>query len=286
MLSLSILGFVRFFVIPYFDESLKMSGFAFTADLSVRLLSTLMVTVAIATFIFWLTPDLLAPPNIQVIEARMIGPLLQEAMTKTHFWFFKGSSGRYLRSKTLPVIAAHARSTNVSKDITALLLDPNNEQLCSDYANYRRGLKSAFVDEPWTALRVKQEAYATILTLVTKQQEEPLLRITVALTNHFSSFRVDLSSPYAIVTREEPTAPGVRCDSGSYFYDSYRDDIQLAIQQSRKIEQPKNIQSLVQLSPKSCRTLLISLGLPPSDLSDEDIDKILLLARNAKNPYG
>jgi len=54
---------------------------AFAADLSDRILGSFIVPVAIGTFVFWLSPDILGVANIQVVEPRSIGPLLQDAMT-------------------------------------------------------------------------------------------------------------------------------------------------------------------------------------------------------------
>jgi hypothetical protein len=285
VLLVILLILIRYVALPQIDASLKLGWSAFAADLSDRILASLIVTVAIGTFIFWLRPDILTFAKIEVVEPRSIGPLLRDAMTKTDLWWFKGASGRYLRAQTLPSIAVHARESGVSKEIIALLIDPANDRLCEQYATYRRSLRSASQDKQWTSLRVKKEVYATILAVIRHQHDEPLLRISLALTNHFSSFRIDLSSPYAIITREDALAPAVKCDKGTYYYDSYADDILLSQQQARRLAQPTTIPSFTAQSADLVRTMLKDLGLPAEDLNDTDLINIIAASGDRKNPY-
>ena len=285
VLLVLLLILIRYVALPQIDCSLKLGWPGFAADLSDRILASLIVTVAIGTFIFWLRPDILTFAKIEVVEPRSIGPLLRDAMTKTDRWWFKGASGRYLRAQTLPTIAAHARESGVSKEIIAVLIDPANDQLCEQYATYRRSLRSASQDKEWTSLRVKKEVYATILAVIRYQNDEPLLRITLALTNHFSSFRIDLSAPYAIITREDALAPAVKCDKGTYYYDSYAEDIVLSQQQARRLVQPKTLSPFTAESTDSMRTMLKDLGLPAEDLNDTDLTNIIEASGDRKNPY-
>ena len=81
VLLVVVLILIRYVALPQVDSSLKLGWWAFAADLSDRILASLIVTVAIGTFIFWLRPDILTSAKIEVVEARSIGPLLRDAMT-------------------------------------------------------------------------------------------------------------------------------------------------------------------------------------------------------------
>lgn len=285
LLLAAILILLRYFVIPLWDQSLSLTAASLLARLFEALLASLAVTVAIGSFLFWLTPDIMKISVVEVIEPREIGPLLESAMPTTQMWWYKGGTGRYLRAKTIPNIAKHARTASLSREINVLILDPTNTDLCEAYANYRRSLKSAREEKsPWTFERVQRELYATILFVAATRSAEPLLRMTLSLTQHLSSFRFDLSSEYVIVTKEDKTAPAVRCDKGTYFYNSYFDEMVLIQRMAKPVTLPRTISPLATITRDEVRSFFATSGCS-FDLDDSAVDGIIALARASKSPY-
>jgi hypothetical protein len=82
---------------------------------------------------------------------------------------------------------------------------------------------------------VQEEVLATAITALRFQFSEPLLRIRVFLVDHFSAFRLDISDAFVFATKEERDASALRADAGTYFYDSYKDDVRLTERQSREL---------------------------------------------------
>ncbi len=278
---------VRYLVLPLFDNSLRISFTQVIGSLIDGFVVSLIITVILSSFVLWLTPDVMSISHMDVIEPREIRELFKDAMLKTEHWFYKGGCGRYFRAKTLPEIAKNARIKSSFKEIIVLILDPTNDNLCAKYATYKRSLKSARQDSPWTKERVRNEIYATILDTVITKHREPLLRIDLGLTNYFSSFRFDLSSNYVIVTKEDKLAPAMRCDRGTCFYQSYRDEIILAYNQARKINQLSSVPplSVSQLNSQQVKKLFLEIGLDNQSMNEQDFDEVLNLVKDSKNPY-
>ena len=102
------------------------------------ILVSMIISVALSTFVFWLTPDIMSIALMEVIEPRAISNLLRQAMLETEVWWYKGGCGRYFRTKTLPEIARSARTGSVFKEINVLILDPTDDKLCKNYAIYKQ----------------------------------------------------------------------------------------------------------------------------------------------------
>jgi hypothetical protein len=121
-----------------------------------------------------------------------------------------------------------------------------------------------------------------LLAIFLNAKEYPLLRIEVTLLRSYSSFRLDLSSQYVILTKEDPQAPAVRCDVGSFFYSAYMDDLVITARQGRSIT-VKPFDSV--LSVESVRHHFVELSLVGDGLDDELLQSVLETAKAARNPY-
>jgi len=284
-LLIALLLLVRYIALPQVDATIG-SGWVFAvARVSETLLASFVVTVAIGAFVFWLTPGIMRIAPMEVIEPREIGPLLERALLTSSFWWYKGSAGRYFRAVTLPEMARAARKESLSREVNALILDPTDDRLCEEYATYRRSLKSATESDPWTKQRVKCELVATIMTVLRYQEQEPLLRIRLGLTRYLSSFRLDLSSQYVIVTKEDRDAPAMRCDKDTYFYRSYYDEIVLAHRQAREIKGGIRIPAAAELTAADVGRVLASVGMGNSGMDEEDLKGVIRMLTQPKNPY-
>jgi hypothetical protein len=277
---------LRFLVLPQFDTKLEASLLGFGAALLDGLVISLIVTVLIGSFVFWLTPEILKKSVMDVIEPKEIGPLLKKAATDTRTWTYKGACGRYTRSITLPSLASAAKHEGLGRDIRITILNPANDQLCAEYATYRRSLKSAKSVHPWTESKVKEEVIATIISALRFRHEEPLLRIELYLIDHFSAFRFDISDQYVIVTKEDKEASGLRADSGTYFYDSYKDDVRLSERQSINVSYQDEVPIGNNLTDETLRAFILEASLiDPDKLSSLDLGAIRESINTPEDPY-
>jgi hypothetical protein len=273
---------VRYLLLPKFDPTLQLHGLEVIASLIDKLLSSLIITVLIGVIVFWLEPKASREADMSKIEPKQIPILLRDAIPKTERWSFRGGTGRYTRAVTLPTMAEYTRSTRSTKELHIQLINPIDVKLCEKYADYKRSLQGENKNaDPWTMTRVRTEIYATILKAIWTVYEFPLLRLQVTLLNSFSSFRLDLSSEYVILTQEDARAFGLKCDKGTYFYEAYRDDLVLTASQGKKLTFSRDP---LQFSLASARAHLTEMALI-DDLTDELLQSAIGLAEVSKNPY-
>jgi len=113
------------------------------------------------------------------------------------------------------------------------------------------------------------------------------LNIKIGLKNHFSLFRLDISSTKVLVTKEDPKDLALLFNKDSFTYDSYRSDFQQLLDQSKIITgfktHNKSI-SIQELDKVKIKEILSSLTLNES-ISDGNLDEILEIIKTYKSPY-
>lgn len=256
------------------------------ANLLDNLLVSLLVTALVGAFLFWIRPEILDRASISVIPPNEIGPLLKEAASKSKIWLFRGACGRYTRSNTLPSIAKASRDTGSQREMTLCIIDPRNENICEAYARYRNSLKSKDEFE-WTKESVQMEALATAVSALWNGHHSSLFSTEVYLLHQFSTFRLDISDQYAIVTKEDPQAAAIRANSESFFYDSYVAEVALLkSSQSRRVTLKKGLSLPKELDLKSLRDVIVDADLLDiQNLGNDFLEKLLNLVSNPENPY-
>jgi len=285
-LLLLLSSLLRFYTVPYFYPTDPITTSSFLITFLDNLTTSLLITIFIGVFVFWLKPDIVKRSSIEVIEPKQIGQLLKEATFSSKFWIYKGACGRYTRSTTLPKLAEAARNEGIGRDIYIYLLNPKNHILCTEYATYRRSLKSGKSLPEWRKKSVQEEIIATAVSALKYRSNEPLLRIKLYFIDSFSAFRLDISDQYVIVTKEEKEASALRADIGTYFYDSYKDDVRLAERQSKELDCCGNIEFNGKLTREKLEEVLRCADLYEFVLEQElDHEKILQLTNNPTNPY-
>lgn len=247
---------------------------------------TLVITIVIGGFIFWITPENVFKSKMKVLDANEINPTLKSVLASTRFWIYKGTCGRYTRATTIPKLAEAARNSGFGRDITICLMNPKNNHLCNEYAIYRRSLKSADPKNQWTQEVVQEEIIATALVALKYRYLEPLLRINIFFVEHFSAFRLDISDEFVVVTKEDKTASGLKADVDTYFYDSYKDDVRLTERQSIILHNYPDLVFDGHVDEmKLEEVLLITSIFNKSELSQARIKSILDKINNPKDPY-
>lgn len=285
-LFLVIAFFVRFIGVPHFYPNAKVDFTTFAVSILDTLTVSLLITVFIGSFVFWLTPEIIKKSTMDVIEPKEINPLFKKAAADTKTWIIKGACGRYTRAVTIPSLAQSAKHEGIGRDIRIIMLDPAEIDTCEEYANYRRSLKSASTRGPWTKEKVQEEVIATVLTALQFKYKEPLLTINIHLASTFSAFRLDISDSYVIVTKEDKEAAGLRADAGTYFYNSYKDETRLVERQSKKVQFDRPVEIDNNTSKENLKRLILDVGL----LSEQEVElvsleNILNFINDPKEPY-
>ncbi len=176
---------------------------------------SLTVTVCIGLFLFYIElPD--DEKKFEIIESFKISEVFEKERNDTKIWYFSGGTGRYTRTVTIPELSLKARNTNSHKTIKMQIIDPNDDNACLNYSNYRNSLKSANSGLKWTPKKVKVESVSTIISAVIHKSNNALIDISICLKESFSTLRIDLSSNSGILTKEDPLEPALVCRSNSF----------------------------------------------------------------------
>lgn len=286
-LILLALVFIRYLVLPNFNNDIK-TGFAlFLANTFDGLIVSMLVTVFIGSFLYFLKPKNINQTNIEIVEPRALPELFEKAFPATEIWWYKGGCGRYFRTKSLPAMAEWARKSSSSRAIKAVILDPSNLDLCESHAIFRKSTASASLEaKSWDIKKVRCELYATIVTTLVIQREEHMLNIDLSLSSQFSTFRIDLSDAYAIITKEDRKAPAILCRNQSYYYKSYKDEIVLCEKQCKRVSRLNSGDySVRSLTGRQVREILEAVNIDFSGMLDEDFQNIANICTESKNPY-
>lgn len=284
ILALSLV--LRFYTLPFYNPSLKYSYTAFFALIIDNLVVSLFISVFIGAFIFWITPKIVKRSEMEVVDPNQINPLLKLAANSTKFWIYKGACGRYTRATTLPMLAEAARLEGIGRDITIYLLNPRNEELCEEYATYRQSLKSGNKKGAWTQQIVQEEILATAIYALTYHISQPLLKVRVFFLNNFSVFRLDVSDKYVVITKEDKDASALRADVGTYFYDSYKDDIRLIERQATEFLFPRKVDIAMLSQEAYLRKVLRTTNLfDETKLDVTQVKKIIERVNKPADPY-
>ncbi|MCP8463222.1 hypothetical protein NK553_04595 [Pseudomonas sp. ZM23] len=283
LLVIVLLG-VRYFVIPRFAPTLSQGGLPLIAKILEDASTTMVVTVLIAAFLKWVDPFRSKVLGLAMVDPWEVKTYFADALNSSNKWSFAGGCGRYFRSAVLREMQKRARSSSTSKSVEAIILNPENTLLCERHARYRSGTLRGEREGNWTTERVKQELLATVLISKRVASTATLLDVDIYVVDHFSSFRVDLAETCAIETREDPTAPALKCDSGSYYYTALNNEYRLLREQSRPIVGGEAECAAVS-DLASLKTALSAVGLSGHGLSDEDLAPVLTLLRKPGTPY-
>lgn len=272
-------------MIPYFAgkpiEGITSIVYAIIDNLLVALVTSISITL----LLLWFTPPNIESAIMEVVESPRISEILKRGRNRAMEYWYKGNTGRYFRSITLPALAREARLDNSTKNVFLLILDPTKHNACEYYALFRQRLRSAKKENFWSEKRVQCELNATIVSAYAWKAQEPALNIKVALVNVVSLFRIDFSSNLVLITREDERQPALMCETSSLFYKSYREDLVVSFQQARVLSDSVKGTYLQNLNTRSVRDLIFALGLDDQELSDADINNIINIVKKAESPY-
>jgi len=274
---------LRNFLIPYlYGEPIELTNQLFYNVLD-KIFTSVLVTVGLGTFVFWLTPKNKLNAQIKILQPVEIGETIVNARTDTERWIFNGGSGRYTRTQTLPYLAELSQNKNKEIDISILIMNPKNHIITEKYAEYKNSLRTAKLKGRRTKKSVQMDLISTIVSCHIWKTEQPALNITLCLKNSFSLFRTDLSSSKVIITKEDPIEPAILYEKGTFFYSAQLEELKQVIKQNEVI-QLKPFVGLEDVSIENIEKLLIELDFS-SLIIERDLEEILEKSMSRKNPY-
>jgi hypothetical protein len=227
---------------------------------------------------------------VRLINGPEVGAVHSQAHRDTEYWMFKGGTGTYLRAVTIKACVDGARRAQRPVRMQVEIVDPTDELLCAQYAQYRSSLVPGpdRTGETWTLDRTRKEAFATILAACWYRQRFTFLNIEVGLSKVMTTFRWDLCSQWVVITQEDPAAPTMLFEKGRPLYRGYSRELVASFEQTRPvpIARAKELQLSEEPSVEETRKLfdLLELSLPGS-YTDRDVAEVIRKAVKPKNPY-
>lgn len=252
------------------------------------LFATIVVTVGLALFFVWLAPRKAREAKMEVLLPHDINKYHLQSRADTKEWWYNGGSGRYTRDVTLPYLAESCKSENRTINVRIQILDPNNEDLCQIYADYRNNLSS--VHTHITTSEVRCDLLATIFAACFWKMKQPLLNIEIYLKNHFSLFRTEFSDNMVLVTREDPRDPGIVYQRGTFFYQAYYNDLVQGSKQDTIVSMQRGscpsirAETPNKINKETIRQVIASLNISFT-ITDEELDRIHYFIQNKTTPY-
>lgn len=279
---LLIIFLVRYFLIPYIRNETIVFNVHSLNEILDSLFTSILVTVGLAIFLFWLTPQNKLNAQIKILQPVEIGETIIKARTNTEKWWFNGGSGRYTRTVTLPYLANYARQNNKRIEIKIQIMNPKNDLLCEKYASYKNSLRTADKSNQRTKESVQLDLISTIVSAFAWKTEQPFLEITFGLKDSFSLFRTDLSSSGAIITKEDPIEPGILYEHGTFFYSAQAEDFTQSFNQTIQLDTNILFKKIDQLTESDIGELLTKLDI---SVNSKYLKTILSKLKTDKNPY-
>jgi hypothetical protein len=284
ILLLIFLLFVRF---VWFGETTvegNTDSVAVTRSILNGLISALVVTAVVALVLRYTSPPREAAGSTSYIQSNDIDGHLRAGAIKTKEWTYYGHTGRYVRSAIFPILLDQARRGRAIH-VRMLILDPSDDRLCEYYARYRDTTRTARRGPQWSKDTVKSELLATVFTAMELRALSPAINMEIGFVKHVSLFRLDLATDRVLITQEDAHEPALGYDSDSRFYDYYRRDATMALDQARRLKQLDSTKTFLLTDQPSCTIELAASGLDLSAFSESVVTDAFKRARERINPY-
>lgn len=247
-----------------------------------NLAAAVLAALVAAVLLFAFFPKTSLQEELAVLDSWNINPALRAPLGATQTYYFRGRSGRWIRTYVLHALFAAATRESVTRSLHLILPDPQNQTLLASYATYRNSLSSGKTDV-WTPERIRNEILATILEAGRLASSSTFFETHVTLQSEFSLLRADLSDQRLVLTREEQHLPGWMSSSGSKFYASYLEDLRMAERRGKSISwssyQYPSVFQEADLIP-AIQGLGLTIALGQNDAGD-----ILKAMESRKAPY-
>ena len=242
-----------------------------------------LVVAMVSSLLLWLiSPKAIFEEDISAVQPWNIHELLQTPLAETKSYWFRGRSGRFMRSAVMPALDAAGRRDSVLRTLHMLLPDPEDTAMLADYAHYRGSLQGA--QGTWNSARIQNEILATIISAAKRANNNHFFDVSVHLKSDFALFRLDMSDDHLVMTREDPKWPGIVCSSRSKFYASYHEEFRNEASRAKAVDLSRAVVP-TPLTPQDVDGILMAMSLSIT-LTDNDRTAIVEGVEKPERPYG
>lgn len=212
---------------------------------------------------------------VRQVPAGDIRGLLKAHVVGAKDYQFRGGSGRWLRSFTLPELS---KATDRDIRLTIELLDPRDAKLCGAYANYRtKALPGDHLRSNEDARLIQRDILGSIYAGAWYSARRRM-KAEVILLRSFSPLRYDVSSEGLMITVAELTEPGLFAAPGTWLHSSIVDELHQAshghvsvtLPGSTENDFPLDIQSV---TPEDVRAVLAAARIKGTEGEEPLLDQ-------------
>lgn len=282
ILALTLLLVIRFFAIGQVGPGASAVR-SIAAQILESLIAASVAGAFIAILLMWLLPAEDRAPEMSIVEQREIEPLIQAECLTSREWLIRARTASYFKSKTLPSLAGSASSRNMSISVHLQIMDPTDKDLQSAYMRYfstRDG-----ISRKWSGKRVRNEIFATILSVYAWREVCPRLELEIGLSSSFWIMSIDISQQWALITGQYRGHPAVKHQEGTAFYNTYRDEFEAGLMNCRILDPTVRSPKPDELDVPSIKEMLDKLKLDRSEITTEDYKSINQYIRRPEHRY-
>ena len=235
----------------------------------------------LASGFFWLiTPSGMESSDVNVIASHDINSTLSSMLYKTERFYYYGHTARWNRIATFPKILEQANYSRSTKYIELIILDPENEDTCQFYASFgygnrNKGRKIQSVRD------VRIELLTTFLCCL-ENNKSPFISFDLYVTDKVSISRLDISDNSLLLTKPYHGDPALHFPKGTFFYNSYKEEFNIAKKQCKKIN--LNIRKR-EINKDNIHEILHDISLNGSYIDDDFIKDLLQTFKKIVKPY-
>jgi hypothetical protein len=241
-----------------------------------------LIVACVSVFMLWfVSPKQQIEEDIAALEAWNIREALHMPLSYTKNYWFRGRSGRFIRSTVMPSLhGAGARESQV-RNLFMLLPNPADATTLADYAFYRNSLASE--RREWTVEMIQAEIFATILSAARLSNGNHFFKARVFLKSDFALFRLDMSDDRLVMTREDPSWPAIICSGRSKFYASYHEEFRNETENATELDLSKAAVP-THLTQVDVNPLITALGVQVQ-LTNKGCDAVIDAMNHPTLPY-
>jgi len=190
------------------QDSLSPSTFTFFQSILTTLIASIVTSAFMGVLYWWLLPKKSKIREIEEIGWRTTRKYFREAVQTSSSWGYHGHIGRWIRNDAIPELVEKARETGEMIDVSLVLIDPTDDELCSTFSDYRNTMRTQ-EEKVSDSLYIKAEIYATILKMIKYSKDYESITIKIFLSRSFGAFRKDISDNAVFMTRVDTKAPAL-----------------------------------------------------------------------------
>lgn len=239
----------------------------FLVSIQIEILSGLLIILGFYGLYYYFIGPNTAAREVSVTRSHDINKQMKVLPLGANKYMHWGRSGAFFRACPLLELDKQATANKHNVEIEILLPDPLDARLVKSYREILKSLGEDMGENPLLA-----NVLATCMACAILESNNMYLKIRIHLSSFLPAFRFDLSDNGAIVTQDDKKKSALYFESGSEFYEMFRNTMINEREISREIKWCKNLFDGLKLVENSCNeTTLKAFKI---DVPDENLDKI------------